>query len=81
MDKTINVQYYAILREERGVGAEAVSTAAATPDDLYRELKERHGFTLRQDQLKVAVNESFSAWDANLKDGDTIVFVPPVAGG
>ena len=31
--------------------------------------------------LKVAVNAGFSDWQHALADGDTVVFVPPVAGG
>jgi len=31
--------------------------------------------------LKVAVNEQFSDWSHLLRDGDTVVFIPPVAGG
>jgi molybdopterin converting factor small subunit len=36
---------------------------------------------LSADSLKVAVNERFSDWQHALADGDTVVFVPPVAGG
>jgi molybdopterin converting factor small subunit len=49
--------------------------------DLYDELRASRGFSLAADALKVAVNAEFSAWDRPLRDGDTIVFIPPVAGG
>jgi len=29
----------------------------------------------------VAINEDFSDWNTPLKDGDELVFIPPVAGG
>jgi molybdopterin converting factor small subunit len=29
----------------------------------------------------VAVNTQFSDWNRALADGDTVVFIPPVAGG
>lgn len=77
----VNLQYFAQLREQAGVGDEAVDTSAATPRELYAELRERHGFSLSADSLKVAVNERFSDWQHALADGDTVVFVPPVAGG
>ena len=32
-------------------------------------------------QLKVALNAEFSDWQTPLKHGDTVVFIPPVAGG
>lgn len=77
----VNLQYYAQLREQAGASAEQVSTAAATLRDLYDELRARHGFTLPIDALKVAVNTQFSDWNRALADGDTVVFIPPVAGG
>ena len=77
----VNLQYFAQLREQAGVGDEVVDTSAATPRELYAELRARHGFSLSADSLKVAVNERFGDWQQALVDGDTVVFVPPVAGG
>jgi molybdopterin converting factor small subunit len=31
--------------------------------------------------LRVAINSEFGDWTAPLKDGDAVVFIPPVAGG
>ncbi|KGI76756.1 MoaD/ThiS family protein [Oleiagrimonas soli] len=78
---TLHLQYYAQLREQAGVGAERVTTEAASLGELYRELAQRHAFSLPADALKVAVNAQFSDWDRPLEDGDTVVFIPPVAGG
>ena len=77
----VNLQYYAQLREQARTSAEQVSTAAVTLRDLYEELRARHGFSLPVDALKVAVNTQFSDWNRALADGDTVVFIPPVAGG
>lgn len=77
----VNLQYYAQLREQAGASAEQVSTAAVTLRDLYDELRTRHGFSLPIDALKVAVNTQFSDWNRALAEGDTVVFIPPVAGG
>ncbi len=77
----VNLQYFAQLREQAGIGDEVVDTSAATPRELYAELRARHGFSLSADSLKVAVNERFGDWQQALVDGDTVVFVPPVAGG
>lgn len=79
--KTIKVSYYAKLREERGRSEETLVSAAVTPAALYQSLQETHGFSLRPYQLRVAVNDAFVFWDTALKDGDTVVFIPPVAGG
>lgn len=77
----VNVQYYALMREQAGRSQEKLDTFAATAADLYRELKARYGFTLALEQLKVAVNSEFSDWSRPLRAGDAIVFIPPVAGG
>ena len=79
--KTVHIQYFALLREQRGVGQETLATAAATAGELYAELRSRHGFTLPADRLRVAVNGEFAPWDAPLADGVELVFIPPVAGG
>ncbi len=79
--KTVRVQYFALLREQRGLSQETLSTAAPDAAALYAELRARHGFTLPPERLRAAVNGEFAAWPAPLKDGDEIVFIPPVAGG
>ena len=79
--KKIQVRYFALLREERGVSEETVSTSARSLKELYFSLKEKHGFSLATDILKVAVNQEFKDWSASLHDGDCVVFIPPVAGG
>ena len=78
---TVTLQYYAQLREQAGTSTERVSTAAHSLRELYDELRGRHGFSLPIDALKVAVNAQFSDWGRGLDEGDTIVFIPPVAGG
>ena len=55
--------------------------APRTPAELYAELRQRHPFQLAPAQLKVALNSEFSDWQTPLKHGDTVVFIPPVAGG
>lgn len=79
--KQIRVQYYALLREQAGRSEEALVTSARTPRDLYEELKARYPFSLPPDLLRVAINAEFGEWSQALADGDTVVFIPPVAGG
>ncbi len=81
MDKDISVQYYALLREQAGRSGESLRTTAATARELYHELSKRHAFTLPPELLRVAVNAEFAEWTDTLADGDTVVFIPPVAGG
>lgn len=78
---TLTVQYFAILREQRGLAQEKLATPAATPAALYDELRARHHFTLPADRVRAAVNDEFVASASLLRDGDRVVFIPPVAGG
>ncbi len=80
-EKTIHIQYFALLREQRGTASESIRTTAQTPAELYRNLSQTHPFTLTQKNLQVAVNEEFASWDTPLYDEDKLVFIPPVAGG
>jgi molybdopterin-guanine dinucleotide biosynthesis protein A len=79
--KRIKVQYYALLREQAGRSGEELQTAAATPRALYEELKARYPFSLGSEMLRVAVNAEFGEWSQPLADGDSVVFIAPVAGG
>ncbi|MCC6486758.1 MAG: MoaD/ThiS family protein [Candidatus Hydrogenedentes bacterium] len=80
-EKTVHVQYFAMLREQRGLSKETLATHAPSAAALYEELRAQHGFTLPLERMRVIVNEAFQPWDVSLSEGDTIVFVPPVAGG
>lgn len=77
---TIQVQYFAVLREHVGADTEEVTTGAGSVAELFAELDARHGFP-EVGRLKVAVNDEFATWEAALADGDSVVFIPPVAGG
>lgn len=81
MPVKITVAYYAALREQRGCSEENIETACATAAQLYDELREQHGFDFNPNQLRVAVNDAFAEWESELQAGDTVVFIPPVAGG
>jgi molybdopterin-guanine dinucleotide biosynthesis protein A len=77
----INIQYYALLREQAGRSSEMLVTTAATPRELYEQLRQRYPFSLAPEMLRVAVNSEFSDWGQRLNAGDSVVFIPPVAGG
>lgn len=77
----IRVEYYALFREQAGCTQEALTTSASTVRALYEELQARHGFSVDANLLKVAINEEFADWSSSISDGDSIVFIPPVAGG
>ena len=75
------VRYFAVLREQAGRAQERVESAATTPGELYRELAARHGLQWRPELLRAVINERYAEMDTPLRDGDRVVFVPPVAGG
>jgi molybdopterin converting factor subunit 1 len=76
----VHIEYFAILREHVGRSHEDLQTDAVTVGQLYTELDRRYGFP-SLGRLKVAVNDEFRNWEAPLRDGDCVVFIPPVAGG
>jgi len=77
---TIHIEYFAILREHVGQSSEEWQTGATTVGDLFEELDRRYAFP-DMGRMKVAVNQEFGEWNTALKDGDSVVFIPPVAGG
>ena len=77
----VKVRYYALLREQAGRSEETLTTRARTPRELYAELARRYRFSLAPDMLRVAINAEFGDWSAPLAEGDSVVFIPPVAGG
>jgi molybdenum cofactor guanylyltransferase len=79
--RQLKVRYYALLREQAGRSEEAVTTGARTPRELYAELAQRYRFSLAPEMLRVAINAEFAEWSAPLAAGDSVVFIPPVAGG
>ncbi len=78
---SVKVRYFAVLREQAGRSEEDVSTGARDARELYEELRAVRGLKLRTEQLRVAINEEFADWSQALADGDSVVFLPPVAGG
>ena len=79
--KQIHIQYFALMREERGLAQETVATTAQNVGELFSELNAKYSFSLPTKRLNVAVNEDFANWDRELKEQDNVVFIPPVAGG
>ena len=80
-DRRIKLKYFASLREVAGTDGEEFLTKAPTPRGLYLELQESKGFTLNENELRVAINGEFGQMDEALGDGDEVAFIPPVSGG
>ncbi len=76
----VNVLYFASLRDAAGVASETVDVDGNLRA-LYTALRERHGFVLPVERLRVAVDGTFARWDDAVRDGSEIAFIPPVSGG
>ncbi len=78
---SIQVRFFAVLREQAGKSLLDLTTTAATPAELYRELQVSHGLTFPVNLLRVSINERYVTMETPLQPGDRVVFIPPVAGG
>ena len=78
---TITLRYFSLLREQAGIDEEKWQTTAMTPRVLYAELVAKYAFSLVANQIGIAINNSFANMDVQLKDGDVLAFIPPIAGG
>lgn len=79
--KFVTIRYFAQLKEIAKVDSEELETTSVTPAGLYEELQIKHQFPHKIKQLMIAINGDFSEWETELKEGDEVVFIPPVAGG
>ncbi len=78
----INVLYFASLADEANCNEEKVTVQQSTSlTELYEQLSQKHRFSRPQAQLRVAVNDYFAQWTDHIHDGDSVVFITPVAGG
>lgn len=78
---TIQVNYFAQLREQSGISDEIICTRSRSLGQLYEELADKHAFTLPASSVRPAVNGRFVSMDDPPRDEDLVVFVPPVNGG
>jgi molybdopterin converting factor small subunit len=79
--KTITVRYFAVFRENAGVGEETLKLDAKTAADVFAATRDRHGSAEPLGHCKVAINDVMADWDSPVDDGDTLLLFPPVAGG
>lgn len=77
---SINVKYFASLREKAGLESEEV-LFEGTYEELYLKLSEKYSFNLPHTMIQVAVNDEFSSMNSMVLPDSKVVFIPPVAGG
>lgn len=79
--KKLTIRYFAMFRENAGLGEEVLNTDAATAADVFEATRARHGSTEPLGHCKVAINDEMADWDSAVEDGDVVLLFPPVAGG
>lgn len=79
----VHVRLFAVLREVAGrPELELELPAGATPEAAWQALAAAHpALAPRRAHLAAAVNRRYARFDAPLRDGDELAFVPPVSGG
>jgi molybdopterin converting factor small subunit len=77
----VKVEYFALFRSCARKGEEGLRLLSPLPSDLYEELRVRYRFPLPKDRIHLVVNDEYSPWEKPLKQGDRVVFIPPVSGG
>lgn len=82
---TLDILYFAWLRERIGLPKETVETAAATVSDLVAELaarEERYAAAFADlSAIRVAVDQDLAGFDAPISDAREVAFFPPMTGG
>ncbi len=76
---TINVRFFASLREQLGSGkAELNYQPALTVEDVWNLSTNQHSLPAN---VLVAVNQEYVSFKERVQDGDEVAFFPPVTGG
>ena len=77
----VKARYFALFREQAGCESESIEWQGGTPAELFALATTLHASLNIQTAALVAVNDEMAEWETVLKDGDEILFFPPVAGG
>jgi molybdopterin synthase sulfur carrier subunit len=82
---TLEILYFAWLRERIGLPRETITTEAATVTDLVDELRlreERYALAFSDlSAVRVALDQDLAEFDAPLAGVREVAFFPPMTGG
>jgi molybdopterin synthase sulfur carrier subunit len=79
----INILFFARLKDVIGQAEVQLEDtyAGQTIAQLQQALIEQGMVALKDDSIRVALNQNFCAADTVVKAGDEVAFMPPVTGG
>lgn len=79
----VRVRLFAALRESAGRSEVMLQLSEpATAGDAWSALVAQHpALAERRASLATAVNRQYARFDTLLREGDELVFIPPVSGG
>ena len=76
---TINVRFFASLREQLGSGETELNfQPALTVEDVWNLSTNQRSAPAN---VLVAVNQEYVSFNESVQDGDEVAFFPPVTGG
>ena len=81
------IKYFSWIKEHIGKSEEHIvlPNHITNVDQLINYLnqmdKKYHLIFKKKEIIKIAVNKTYSSFDANISDDDEIAFFPPVTGG
>jgi molybdopterin converting factor small subunit len=79
--KTLTMSYFGAFHDAAGLRQESWRSEASTAAELYEEVAARRGFRFDRATLGVALNDCVVGWETEIRDGDSVVFLAPYAGG
>ena len=79
----IKVLYFGQAREAAGKGMEyiSISSTGSVRAVVGEAMRLHGGLRTLESSLRIALNEEVAGDDESVGDGDTVAFLPPVAGG
>lgn len=78
----VTVRFFALYRERAGTSqVEMELPDGATAKELLTRLRRAYTSLPLTDSVLIAVNSEYVRPEAPLREGDEVVFVPPVSGG
>ncbi len=76
---TINILYFASLRERIGRGSDTLDLSEPLKvDQVWQQATGQKSFP---DDVLIALNQEYTDASAIVSDGDEVAFFPPVTGG